>query len=161
VIANVRRIAWYEHRFAVLSGSFLLYIAACYLPAILLHTGSYHYSDVHSRTWVWHGYQSLRGVDLLIAGLFGILMGNFAWLANPLLCISWLLLMRRQYDSAALVSGFALIIAMATFQLTVQPYYFDEGGVNLGYLHLPQSGFYLWIGSMASVFIPCLCARYS
>jgi hypothetical protein len=76
---HIEHTAWHERRSLILLVSLALYIAACCLPAILLHTGGWD----NSHHWVWSGYERQRGIDLLFAGLFGLLLANFAVLANP------------------------------------------------------------------------------
>ena len=140
-----------NERAVVLPVSVALYFAACTLPAVLLHTGSNTYSPGLPQEWHWTGYESLKGIELLFAGLFGLLMGNFAGFANPLLWLSWLFLGFRRYRAAAIASGLALVFAMQTFQMMVQPYLFDEAGVRQGYLQAPQVGFFAWTASMVLV----------
>jgi hypothetical protein len=41
--------------------SIALYLASCFLPALLLHTGGYTYRRDMTPNWTWDGYESLRG----------------------------------------------------------------------------------------------------
>lgn len=86
-----------NRRFLAVLISLALYVLACSLPALLLQTGRTSYDPDKGRTWTGAGYEKLTGVDLLISGVFGLLMFNFAWVANPLLWLSWLLLLLKMY----------------------------------------------------------------
>jgi hypothetical protein len=138
-----------------------LYGAACVLPALLLHTGGYIYGKDMTASWQWDGHESLRGAALLFTGWFGLLLGNFAVLANPALWLSWILFGVRQDRGASVFSAMALLIAMLTFQLSIRPYYFDEAGARRGYLESPQIGFVCWIASMALILFSSIRARRS
>jgi hypothetical protein len=139
--------------------SLALYAAACFLPAVLLHTGGYAYGKDLAASWRWEGHETLRGAELLFTGWFGLLLGNFAVLANPALWISWVLFWFRQDRGATVSSAAALLIAMLTFQLLVRPYYFDEAGAKRGYLERPEIGFLCWVASMAVILIGSMRAR--
>jgi hypothetical protein len=135
-----------------------LYVASCSLPAVMLHTGEYAYAKDSTRSWTWDGHESLSGADLLFAGWFGPMLGNFAVLANPLLWFSWRFFWIRRNRCAAVCASAALVFAMHTFLLSVQPYYCDEAGVKLGYLESLEIGFLCWVASMALVVVSSLQA---
>lgn len=120
---------------------------------MMLHTGGYVYGTDLARSWRWDGHQSLPGATLLFTGWFGLMLGNFAVLANPGLWLSWLLFGLRQDRAASVSSAAALLIAMLTFQLSVRPYYFDEAGARQGYLGSPEIGFVCWVASMAVILV--------
>lgn len=137
-------------RFAVLL-SIALYVASCRLPALMLHTGGDVYGKDLKPNWRWQGHESLLGVELLLTGWFGLMMGNFAVLANPALWLSWLLLWTRHNRGATMCALAALAFAIFTFELSVRPYYFDEAGVKLGYLESLEMGFVCWLASMVVI----------
>jgi hypothetical protein len=150
-----------DRRPVVLGSSVVLYIASCFLPALLLHTGSFIYGAHTDPVWKWDGHESLRGVELLFTGWFGLLLGNFAVLANPLLWLSWVFFALRQHRAAIISVAAALLIAMLTFQLSFRPYYFDEAGAKRGYLESPEAGFVCWLASMALVLFSSLRHRHA
>lgn len=139
--------------------SIALYVASCGLPALMLHTGGYVYGNDLKPSWRWDGHESLRGAELLFTGWFGLVVGNFAVLANPALWLSWLLFGLRRDRGASVSSAVAVVIAMLTFQLSVKPYYFDEAGAKRGYLESPQIGFICWVASMVLILVSSIRAR--
>lgn len=148
-----------HRRQLLLVGSVALYVLACLLPAVLLHTGSNSYTRTGPKL-TWNGYQSLKGWELLLTGWFGIFTGNFAVLANPLLWLSWLLFGSRRERGAIGFSAAALLFSMFTFELIVRPYYFDEGGVVCGYLKSIEAGFVCWVASMALILVSSIRFRW-
>ena len=149
---------WIDRRVPFLVLSAALYLAACLLPALLFHTGSNGYGKA-GPTFRGTGYESVGGAALLFTGVFGIVQGNFAVLANPALWLSWLFFVLRLDRGAIICSTAALLLAMCTFQLVFQQYYFDEGGVRGGYLKYPEIGFYLWLASMTLILFLSIRAR--
>jgi hypothetical protein len=147
-----------NRRAAALLVSVAFYVASCSLPAVTLHTGEHVYARDLTQSWTWDGHESLSGAALLFTGWFGLMLGNFAVLANPLLWFSWLFSWIRRDRRATVCASAALVFAMLTFQLLVQPYYLDEAGVRLGYLESVEIGFLCWVASMALVFISSLWA---
>jgi hypothetical protein len=131
------------------------------LPALELHTGSNTYTSDLKPVWQWTGYESPTGATFLFGGLFGLLLGNFAVIANPLLWLSWILLFRHHYQGALFTSAAALVFAAQTLQLIVQPYRFDEAGAKLGYLATLRLGFVCWILSMAVILVASRTRRRS
>jgi hypothetical protein len=146
---------WIDRPPAVLGGSIALYLASCLLPALMLHTGGYTYARDMKATWHWTGHESLRGAQLLFTGWFGMLLGNFSVLANPALWLAWILYGSRQYRAANWLAGLAIM----TFQLLRQPYYFDEAGARRGYLKYPEIGFLCWLAGMALILFSGVRAR--
>lgn len=141
--------AWLDRRAVAVSISVTLYIAACVLPAILLHVRVRAYGGEPGPDWRWDGSESVRGGELLFVGWFG----NFAVLANPALWLGQILYGLRQNRAAAACSGVALMLSLFTFGLLSHPYYFDEDGVRQGYLASPQAGFYCWVAGMAIILL--------
>jgi hypothetical protein len=139
--------------------SVALYVAACLLPALMLHTGGYVYGQDLKPSWRWDGHESLRGAELLFTGWFGLWLGNFAVLANPALWLGWLLFGTRRNRGASICAAAALLLAMLTFQLAFRPYYFDEAGAKRGYLETPEPGFLCWVASMALILVSSIRAR--
>ncbi|QHN03116.1 hypothetical protein FTO74_06845 [Granulicella sp. WH15] len=94
------------------------------------------------------GYVVKTGKQMALGGLLGPLLGNFAVLANPLLLVGCILILFRRTGEAILCLALAVIFALQTFQLRVQPYHEDEGGVFLSYMIHPLTGWYCWFGSI-------------
>ena len=133
----------------VLLTSMALYLAACALPALVLHNRAY-LDNTHS---VWQSYRSIRGINLLFTGLaFGWARFNFTAFANVPLWISWIQFGRGKYKAAASLSVAAMILSIETLQLAFQPYIYDEGASVKGFLAWPHIGFLCWIASMAVIY---------
>jgi hypothetical protein len=110
--------------------SIALYFVACLVPAL----------GFDKRTW--------SGFEALFMGTIGILTGQFAALANPLLFAAWPLLGLGRLNWGRLCCVAALALAATTFTVFSQDVPMDEGGVNHMRLQRLLPGFYLWISSM-------------
>jgi hypothetical protein len=138
-----------------------LFVLACALPALVLHTGQH----LNTKIWRWDGYESINGLSLLAVGLtWGWLRLNFTAFANLPLWLSWILYARGHFTAARVTSTIALILSLETLQLFVQPYWFDEAASREGYLAAPHIGFFCWVGSMFVILFAsnrALCGRSS
>ncbi len=129
-----------------LTGSVVLFFAACGTPALILHVGQ----QLGKAGFRWQRYQSVSGGHLLVSGLaFGWLRMNFTAFANLPLWASWIFFVRSRYTASRLCAWLALALSVETLQLIVQPFLWDEGATAQGYLAAPHIGFVCWIGSMS------------
>ncbi|HSH95163.1 MAG TPA: hypothetical protein VK968_13510, partial [Roseimicrobium sp.] len=110
--------------------SIAIYFVACLVPAL----------GFDKRTW--------SGFEALFMGSIGILTGQFAALANPLLFAAWPLLGLGRLGWGRLCCVAALALAATTFTVFSQDVPMDEAGVNHMRLQHLLPGFYLWITSM-------------
>jgi len=88
-----------------------------------------------------------RGIFLLLGGWMGVLFGILAWLANPALAASWLLLLFGESRKAALPFALASLGLGLSF-LWHDDILVDERGGRAtitGY----AAGYWFWIASMA------------
>ncbi len=137
-------------RRVVLVFSIGLFVAACGLPALILHNRAY----LDNSRWVWRSYHSIQGIVLLVQGLtLGWMRLNFTAFANLPLWAAWIQYGRQKYGAARTLSAVALVLSIETLQLLVQPYLYDEGGATKGFLFAPHIGFFCWIGSMAVIWL--------
>ncbi|MGB5036403.1 MAG: hypothetical protein WBQ66_07340 [Blastocatellia bacterium] len=107
-----------------------LVVIACVLPVLVF---------VESNQESWFGY------SVLLIGALGILIGQFAWIANPILALAWLASLLRWWIASAVIAAFGLLVALTSFRIVGQKIPLDEGGVRqatVGYLHV---GFYVWL----------------
>jgi hypothetical protein len=125
-------------RLAVVGLSVALYLVACATPALV-------FSGRGTETWF--------GIEALATGWLGIFVGQFAWFANPLLAIAWLLVLLRRWIGATVTTVLALLVAANTFQLYAGEIPGDEGGVVKLHFEYPHVGFAFWMLSMFVVLV--------
>jgi hypothetical protein len=117
--------------------SLILYLTACIAPALV-----FHHKDNPSTV------QLMSGLDCLVTGWLGVLIGQFAWFANPMLWLSMVAFFLRRLFIALFLVALSLFMATNTFLLYTQEVPADEGGVNILIFQSPHLGFFLWVGSM-------------
>lgn len=105
------------------------------------------------------GYHTGRAADagplgfvLLLIGWLG-LSESIAWLANPLLLTSWILVRTERYVAAAIFAALA-IASMLSF-LGVNVTLVDEGGGRAS-VNRVGLGYWLWLSSALSSFVGCI-----
>lgn len=143
-------------RLCVVLLSAALFIVSLCLPAILFRDTI---PDGRGTNFprIATGTENVSGMGMLLSSIFGPSFGNFAGLANPLLLLSWILLLARKTRAALICSIAAALLTLQTFQLYSHPMMLDEGGVVQGTLIHPLAGYYFWI---ASILITCLASLY-
>lgn len=116
----------------IIGVSFLLFVASLCLDCFFI-AGS------NPRAW------SL-GIGLLLMGWAGIFGGVFAWLANPLLLLTWVALAIRPVRWVAFVTGLMASSFALSFLLHERILADEGGGTSLitGY----GPGYYCWVGAM-------------
>jgi uncharacterized membrane protein len=87
----------------------------------------------------------MSGFAAFFSGFFALFDRQFAWLANPLGLIAPVLLLRRRYDAALLVSLAALLVAQQTWLLVGTVIWGDEAGVKKDLVTSLGLGFYFWL----------------
>ena len=85
------------------------------------------------------------GWQVLLTGWMGVLVGIYAWLANPLVFAAWLLTARYRAQ-AVVLAGLALLFGMSF--LSQHQIAVDEAG-NVGFVHLDAIGYWCWLASFA------------
>ena len=70
------------------------------------------------------------GWQVLLTGWMGVLVGIYAWLANPLVFAAWLLTAKRYRAQAVVLAGLALLFGMSF--LSQHQIAVDEAG-NVGF----------------------------
>jgi hypothetical protein len=97
-----------------------------------------------------------NGRDVLFMGCFGLLVGQFQWLGNPLMAAVWLLALLGKFDVLLMVPlalGLVAVFAAAALKRSVMT---DEGG-HMSAIEHRYGGYYLW---MAAVLISAALALY-
>jgi len=130
-------------RFLLLAASLLLFIVACALPAVVFRTFSGGVPDGDDK--------SSAGIVLLLIGGLGIFAGQFAWLANFPLAVSWFTLLFRAYRLSFVFALLAALIALDTLALYSNSIPADEAGTREQFLIHLQAGFFLWLAAMLLV----------
>lgn len=113
--------------------SLFLFLLACFTPAMVFD----------KETW--------PGVQVLALGWQGVLLGQFAWFANPFWLLSLLLAFLRRWLltlAATLVAALVALDALSFLGTTVP---LDEGFVNTMVFKSYHVGFYFWMASIAVV----------
>ena len=135
-----------ERSFAL--ASFVAYCAALALPALVFHTTI---REVPSDVWT--------GVTAALVGWEGMLVLNFAWLANLAYFVSLRLLLLRRWRAAAAIASIGFLLALQTLSLVGRELPADEGGVNHMTLVRLHVGFYAWLASLLIVTLGAHASR--
>lgn len=94
-------------------------------------------------------------VDALVLGWVELFDGDFVWLANPLLIISWILLGMNKKGGMVLALLASLFSLSFLFYHTVLE---DEAG-NMGTIKNLSTGYWLWVGSCVVTYVGALVGR--
>lgn len=129
-----------------LIASTVLFVLACALPAL-----EFKRNEAGIEVW--------EGIQVAFIGGLGLLLGQFAWLANPLLLGAWLSLLWRRRIPTVLCASLALLVGTHTFALFGQSIPADEANVSKLSLSRLREGTWLWFGSMGIVLTGGLLAR--
>lgn len=116
--------------FGLVAISVFLLVVACVLPVLA-------FKEPNQETWF--------GWSVLFIGAFGIFIGQFAWLANPILALSWLASLFRWWIASAVIAFFALVVALSSFTIVGESIPMDEGGVRHATVSFLHVGFYVWL----------------
>jgi hypothetical protein len=95
--------------------------------------------------------QTMPGLHALAMGGFGVLAGQYGWLANPLWLGGVVTLLTGQRRVAVVLGGLALLASLHTLALYKHPLPANEAGEGELQLRALGIGAYLWMGSMASL----------
>ena len=121
-------------RLGVLAASLAMYAYSLSLPALL-----FQHRD------------ALPGGHILAWGWWGILMLQFAWIANPAYAFAVLCYAKRKQAYAAIACVVALFLGLTSFQ--AQEWWFNEGsGTPILGLGL---GFRIWLLSFLILLVGC------
>jgi hypothetical protein len=125
--------------------SVTFYFVSWFLPALEFH-GIKGTNEV----------KVMEGWECTYMGILGLAIGQFEALSNLAYICSGILLLERMWKVACITSGVALLLALQTFALFITPISFDEARVTQSILSGLDLGFYLWISSIAIIFIAAL-----
>ncbi|MCL1679432.1 hypothetical protein M2T92_10380 [Elizabethkingia miricola] len=92
----------------------------------------------------------MLSIACLLLGWAEIFEGGIAWLANPLLFISWLLLLIKQPKISTPLSLMAFLLSLS--YLSASTITVNEGGSKAAITSYGL-GYYLWLASSISLFI--------
>lgn len=133
-------------RLAILFTGLAFFLIACACPALLFrHTGG--------TIDVWEGGKALG------LGWMGLLVGQFAWCANPVMVLSLIFLLFRRWLAATILALVALAIAANTLLLFSQEIPADEANTYKLRLEHLGIGFYFWVASMIIVVVGAFILR--
>jgi hypothetical protein len=125
------------HRLFLLLGA-VVYIASCVLPALSFRVLQTSPPRI----------ENYRGIAVLLLGWYGLWCRQPAWLANPLLAVSFYLLLAGRRQLAISVLLLAFLLALCTWAAKSQEFIADEGGVTKMTMVRPLLGCYLWLASI-------------
>lgn len=131
------------------------------LFAVAIAGGTYVFALATPALVFLHGssIEAKPGWECLMLGWMGMLVGQFAWLANVPLFIAALLTLVRKHTAAAVLASLAVGLAQLTWTLYLAPLPGDEGGVTTLVFQYPHVGFFLWIASMMSLFVASIVLK--
>ncbi|WP_419805890.1 hypothetical protein [Terriglobus sp.] len=92
--------------------------------------------------------ETYSGMGMFFASILGPCFLNFAGVANILLLVGLILLLRNRPRGARINLGIAALLTLQTFQMRLIEFPFDEAGVRNGLLLHPLVGWYVWAGSI-------------
>lgn len=124
--------------------SALLYLACLAYPAISLR-------EIYGKSFPHLGF------DVALIGFFAVLSGNFAWLANIFLLLSWMVIfkancLRKDIRQSLYLSLIALGLSLHTLQFNSIGMR-DKSGSCCLIIDGFYIGFYLWIASIIVVVV--------
>jgi hypothetical protein len=122
------------------------FLIACASPALVFITTG-------GSTEVW------EGAKVLGLGWMGMLVGQIAWCANPVMVLSLIFLLFRRWLAAAILTLVALAIAANTLLLFSQEIPVDEASTSKLRLEHLGIGFYFWVASMIVVVVGAIILR--
>ncbi|WP_407534988.1 hypothetical protein [Elizabethkingia miricola] len=106
-----------------------------------------------TQTAVNMGSDYMLSIACLLLGWAEVFEGGIAWLANPLLFISWFLLLIKQPKISLPLSLITFFLSLS--YLSVSTITVNEGGGKAAITSY-SLGYYLWLASSISLFIGSL-----
>jgi hypothetical protein len=142
------RLPW-KPRLLALCISLLIYALACALPVL----------DFSKSDWSDSSEGPVVGYVALVSGWLLIAIGQFAWLANFLWLISWILLLFRCWIASLVMTILTTLLALQTYSLFAQKVPGNEAATYYLTLQEVKIGFYVWLASFLAVGISALLLR--
>jgi hypothetical protein len=144
-VANPKPKISMRERLIVLGISLFFYIIALCTPALIFQGGG------DDATW--------PGFMVMTLGWMGLLVGQFAWLANIPLLIGMILLLCRRWIGTLVCIIIATLLALHSFYLYRQKIPADEASTRYLILDHPGVGFYFWLFSIVALGISAIILR--
>lgn len=126
-----------QSRWFIPVASLFFYVVACALPCLEFEKDGRE---------IWYGY------SILLMGWMAILVGQIAWLANPLWLAAMFFFVFRKWRWSIGFSLFGLLLSFTTFMLFGRQIPANEGGVGKLDLQQLRIGFYVWLLSLSILF---------
>jgi len=130
----------------LIATSFFFYVLACACPALIFRRSS-------NEIEVWSGFR------ILTIGWLGLLVGQIAWYANPVIGLSLLLVLLRRWIGALVIALISLAIAANTLLLFYKELPADEGNVVKLRLERLGFGFFFWLASILAIAVGAIILR--
>lgn len=125
--------------------SVILFVAACLLPAMEMKKPN-------------GATEQVPGFLLLLIGFMGLIVLQFAWLANLLLLAGAITLCVGARRPAAICGRLAVLLSLQTLMLLGSQMPSDAPSSQWETWHRPCIGFYLWVASMVCLTVPQFCS---
>jgi hypothetical protein len=136
-VSCCRTLRWF--RVAAAVGVAVLFGAACYCPAV--RVGGYG-----ALLGDWQ--EDYRGLRALLFGWLTLFFGP--WLANPVLFLGCVALLRGQCRRTAVLGLVALALGLTARAVLIAPYDLMPPSQGITGLY---TGYYLWLGSMVALVV--------
>lgn len=97
------------------------------------------------------------GYNILLTGFLGVLVGVFAWFANPLMLLALLLSTFKKRVASLVLAVSSIALGLQSYMLGAVP--FNESSMrpdDLNFVDYLGRGFYLWMGSLVTFSLYCL-----
>ncbi|WP_156778000.1 hypothetical protein [Chlorobium ferrooxidans] len=126
---------YYSQNYIYSSIPFIFFVCSVFLYSVSLSQDSIYLEG---------GQQNTSGLFLLLFGWIGLLIGYYAWIANPLLLVSWLSFLFNSYSIGSMASIGSVVFMFSFLMINTMPSIETSIKYQItGY----GPGYWLWVAS--------------